>query len=80
MSEVNRITVCLVLLLAIGSAACDRRANATPVESAARTESSPSPSPAKVKILCGAPTKKGAPCRRPVKSQGDRCHLHKGTK
>lgn len=28
-------------------------------------------------IPCGAPTKSGAPCKRKVKEQGQRCHLHR---
>lgn len=31
-------------------------------------------------IYCGAPTKKGTPCKRRVKKAGDHCYLHGGGK
>jgi len=31
-------------------------------------------------MLCGAPTKKGTPCKHRVKKAGDHCYLHGGAK
>lgn len=68
-----------VLVLAAILTGCSVRTAPAPSAQIAAVAPSPTPSqPEKVRHVCGAKTKTGAACRKPVKNEGDRCFMHKG--
>lgn len=86
MSFVNRITVCLVLLVALSSVALAQRQAERITEDDPRWDCRTmgnkicGPNAKKPAIYCGALTKKGTPCKRRVRKPGDHCYLHGGAK
>lgn len=67
----------VALSLVLSLAGCQR--SVVPI---AQAQAGPSASPivetVKARHLCGAKTKAGVACRKPVKNEGDRCWMHQG--
>lgn len=70
----------LALLVGMANMACERQVGAQRRSEQAAAVTTPSPSPSqKPRVLCGAPTRKGTACRKPVKVAGERCWMHRET-
>lgn len=65
-----------LLLLVLSLAGCQR--NLVPVVQSQAVASPAASVEVKARYTCGAKTKAGTPCRKPVKKDGDRCWMHQG--
>lgn len=69
----------IALSLTLTLAGCQRSVvPVTQAQAVALPAASPIGRAEKVRHLCGAKTKAGTACRKPVKNEGDRCFMHQG--
>jgi hypothetical protein len=81
-SFINRVLIPLAFMLAFAPLVNAQRITEDDPRWDCRTMGNKicGPNAPKPAIYCGAPTKKGTPCKRRVKKAGARCYQHKGVR